>query len=105
MALIIFDYDGVLADTLEDLLQFGQAACDQLDVKHVVTKEDLANLEVMSFATYGRACGVPEHLVNEFVTLCLNAFAEKHSSPAIFTGLEPVLRHLSIRHGSITNLA
>jgi phosphoglycolate phosphatase-like HAD superfamily hydrolase len=26
MALIIFDYDGVLADTLDDLLQLGQEA-------------------------------------------------------------------------------
>lgn len=98
MALIIFDYDGVLADTLADLLQFGQAACNQLGVKHVVTKADLTNLEVMSFATYGRACEIPEHLVDEFVRLCLTSFAEKHSPPAIFTGLEPVLRNLSVRH-------
>jgi phosphoglycolate phosphatase len=98
MALIIFDYDGVLADTLEDLLQFGQAACNQLGVKHVVTKDDLASLEVMSFATYGRACEVPEHLVDEFVRLCLNSFAQKHSPPAIFTNLDYVLRYLSIHH-------
>jgi phosphoglycolate phosphatase-like HAD superfamily hydrolase len=98
MALIIFDYDGVLADTLEDLLQFGQQACDQLGVKHVVTKDDLNNLEVMSFATYGRACEVPEHLVEEFVRICLHCFAEKRSPPAIFTGLSNVIRHLSINH-------
>jgi phosphoglycolate phosphatase-like HAD superfamily hydrolase len=98
MALIIFDYDGVLADTLDDLLQFGQSACNQLGIKHVVTKDDLSNLEVMSFATYGRACEVPESLVDEFVRLCLNSFAEKHSPPAIFLGLDRVLRHLSIHH-------
>ena len=72
MALIIFDYDGVLADTLADLLRFGQQACDQLGVKHTVTQADLSNLEVMSFATYGRACEVPEHLVDEFVKISLN---------------------------------
>src|SRR5512138_1825679 len=98
MALIIFDYDGVLADTLEDLLQFGQAACNQLGVKHVVTKDDLTNLEVMSFATYGQACEVPEHLIDEFVRLCLNSFAEKRSPPAIFTDVGPVLIHLSSHH-------
>ena len=69
MALIIFDYDGVLADTLDDLLQFGQEACDRLGVNHLVTKEDLSNLEVMSFTTYGRACEVPENLVNEFARI------------------------------------
>lgn len=98
MALIIFDYDGVLADTLDDLLLFGQEACNKLGVKHVVTKDDLNNLEVMSFASYGRACDVPEHLVDEFVKICLTFFAEKKSPPAIFTGLRNVVRYLSINH-------
>jgi phosphoglycolate phosphatase len=98
MALIIFDYDGVLADTLDDLLQFGQEACNQLGVKHVVTKDDLNNLEVMSFATYGRACEVPEHLVDEFVKICLNFFSEKKSPPAIFTGLTNVVGQLAVNH-------
>jgi phosphoglycolate phosphatase len=98
MALIIFDYDGVLADTLDDLLQFGQEACDKLGVKYLVTKDDLNNLEVMSFAAYGQACEVPEHLVDEFVKICLNFFAEKQSPPAIFTDLSNVIRHLSVKH-------
>ncbi|RJP47994.1 MAG: HAD family hydrolase [Anaerolineaceae bacterium] len=98
MALIIFDYDGVLADTLDDLLLFGQRACDQLGIKHSVTKADLNDLEVMSFASYGRACEVPEHLVDEFVKICLNFFAEKKSPPAIFAGLGDVLRSLSANH-------
>lgn len=98
MTLIIFDYDGVLADTLDDLIHFGQQACNQLGVRHVVTKDDLSNLEVMSFATYGRACEVPEHLVDEFVKISLNLFAEKKSPPAIFAGMNEVIRHFSIQH-------
>lgn len=98
MALIIFDYDGVLADTLDDLIQFGQEACDQLGVHHAVTKDDLSNLEVMSFATYGRACEVPEHLIDEFVKISLNLFAEKETPPAIFAGLEEAIRHFSANH-------
>ncbi|MBK6647867.1 MAG: HAD family hydrolase [Anaerolineales bacterium] len=98
MALVIFDYDGVLADTLDDLIHFGQEACNQLGVKHVVTKEDLSNLEVMSFATYGRACGVPESLIDKFVKISLNLFAEKESPPAIFDGLSEVISHLSAHH-------
>ena len=98
MALIIFDYDGVLADTLDDLLRFGQEACNKLGVKHLVTKDDLNNLEVMSFATYGRACEVPEHLVDEFVKICLDSIAEKKSPSAIFTGLGDVVRYLAANH-------
>lgn len=95
MALILFDFDGVLADTLGDLLQFGQEACDELGVKHIATPEDLDELEVMSFATYGQQLEVPEHLVDEFVRRCLAKFGEKKSPPDIFKGLDEVIRELS----------
>jgi len=98
MALIIFDYDGVLADTLDDLIHFGQEACDQLGVKHAVTHADLSNLEVMSFTTYGRACEVPEPLIDDFVKISLNLFAEKKSPPAIFDGMSEVIQHFSGQH-------
>jgi phosphoglycolate phosphatase-like HAD superfamily hydrolase len=98
MALILFDYDGVLADTFDDLLQCGQAACSTLGVNHVVKKEDLTNLEVMSFPTYARACEVPEHLVDEFVQICLNHLSEKKNPPAIFKGLIHVVRRLAVHH-------
>ncbi len=98
MALIIFDFDGVLADTLNDLIQFGQEVCDELGVQHVVKKDDLGNLEIMSFASFGRACEVPEHLVDEFVKNCLKRFAEKKSPPAIFDGLSTIVRHFAINN-------
>lgn len=98
MALIIFDFDGVLADTLDDLVRFGQEVCTGLGVKHIVRKEDLSNLESMSFASFGRACEVPEHLVDEFVQRCLKRFAEKKSPPAIFSGLSTIVRSLSIHN-------
>jgi len=98
MALIIFDYDGVLADTFDSLLQSGQEACNKLGVKHLVKKEDINNLEVMSFASFGQACKVPEHLIDEFVEICLSFLAKRKSPPAIFTGLGDVVRHLSVNH-------
>jgi phosphoglycolate phosphatase len=98
MSLILFDFDGVLADTLGDLLQFGQEACNELGVNHIATTEDLDSLEIMSFATYGRQLEVPENLVDEFVRRCLAKFAEKKSPPAIFAGLDEVVRKLSASH-------
>jgi phosphoglycolate phosphatase len=98
MALILFDFDGVLADTLHDLIQFGQEVCDELGIKHTVKKDDLSNLESMSFASFGRACEVPEHLVDEFVHRCLRRFAEKKSPPAIFNGLSTIVRNFAINN-------
>jgi phosphoglycolate phosphatase len=98
MALIIFDFDGVLADTLNDLIQFGQEVCDELGINHAVKKDDLSNLEIMSFASFGRACEVPEHLVDEFVQRCLKRFAEKKSPPAIFNGLSTIIRNFAVHN-------
>jgi phosphoglycolate phosphatase len=101
MALIIFDFDGVLGDTLHDLIQFGQEVCDELGIKHSVKKGDLSNLESMSFASFGRACEVPEYLVDEFVQRCLKRFAEKKSPPAIFNGLSTIVRNLAINNALV----
>jgi len=98
MVLILLDFDGVLADTLGDLLQFGQEACDELGVQHIAVQEDLSSLEVMSFATYGHQMGVPDSLLDEFVRRCLEKFARKKSPPAIFDGLTPVIQRLAEGH-------
>lgn len=98
MSLILFDFDGVLADTLDDMIQFAQEACDELEVHHTVVYDDLCNLEVMSFGTFGRACEVPENLVGEFVRKCTGKFAGKKTPPAIFDGLPEVIRKLSERN-------
>jgi len=95
MTLILFDFDGVLADTLDDLIQFGQEACNELGVSHIATPNDLDVLEIMSFATYGRQLEVPESLVDEFVRRCLEKIAGKKSPPSIFKGLGEVIRELS----------
>jgi phosphoglycolate phosphatase-like HAD superfamily hydrolase len=80
------------------LLLFGQEACNKLRVQYLVTKDDLSNLEVMSFSSYTRACEVPEHLIDQFVKICLSLFGEKVSPPAIFNGLNDVIKYLSINH-------
>ena len=98
MALILFDFDGVLAHTLNDLLQFGQEVCNDLGVQHYVVAEDLSTLEVMSFATFGRACEVPETLIDEVVRRCVGKVASKKSPPEIFAGLAQVVRDLSAKH-------
>jgi phosphoglycolate phosphatase len=98
MTLILFDFDGVLADTLADMLHFAQEACDELGVTHPVIQTDLSELEVMSFATFGRACEVPEHLVDEFVRRCVGKFAAKKTPPSIFDGLGEVMLKLAERH-------
>lgn len=98
MTLILFDYDGVLADTLDDLLRFSQEICDELDVRHHVVKEDISTLEAMSFANLGRRVEIPEELIEEFVRRSLEKVANKKSPPRIFQELAEVVKDLSTRH-------
>jgi phosphoglycolate phosphatase-like HAD superfamily hydrolase len=98
MALILFDFDGVLADTLGDMIQFGQEACDELGVAHIVTTDDLNLLEVMSLAEYGRQLEVPKDLIDDFVSRCLTRFIHKPHPPKIFDGMAQVVEKLSAGH-------
>ena len=98
MTLILFDFDGVLADTLDDLLQFSQEICTELGVRHQVVKEDISTLEAMSFANLGRQMEVPEPLIEEFVCRSLDKVANKKYPPRIFPGLANAVRDLSARN-------
>ena len=96
MALILFDFDGVLADTLDDMLNFAQAVCAELGINRIPTPEDLDALEAMSFAEYGRQLSVPPSLVDEFVSRCLRRFIEKPHPPKIFDGMAEAVKQLSM---------
>jgi phosphoglycolate phosphatase len=98
MALILLDFDGVLADTLDDMLRFGQQACQELGVARVATKRDLESLETMSLLDFGRQLGVPLPLLDAFVRRVVEKFNAQKSPPAIFAGMEEVIRELSARH-------
>jgi len=98
MALIIFDFDGVLADTLDDMLNFAQAVCTELGVNRIPTPTDLDALETMSFVEYGKQLGVPATLIDEFVSRCLKRFIEKPHPPKIFLGMAEVVEQLSNHH-------
>src|SRR5512141_2002085 len=98
MALIIFDFDGVLADTIDDMLNFAQAVCMELGIDRVPTPADLDALETMSFVEYGKQLGVPPALANEFARRCLMRFVERSHPPKIFDGMVQVIEQLSVRH-------
>lgn len=95
MSLILFDFDGVLADTIEDMIRFAQESCEELGIAHKVIVSDLSTLETMSFREYGRNCEIPDSLLEKFVQLCLKKFASKKSPPAIFDGMPQVMMELA----------
>ena len=91
MAIILFDFDGVLADTLEDMLAFAREACLQMGLPRNPTPADLGALETMSFAEYGRQLRLPPQYIDEFVSLCLQMFKHRLHPPRIFDGMQQVV--------------
>ena len=91
MPIILFDFDGVLADTLSDMLTFAQEACAQLGFPRTPTSADLNALETMSFVEYGRQLKLPPEHVDAFVRHCLRMFNNRPGPPKIFDGMAKVV--------------
>jgi phosphoglycolate phosphatase len=95
VTLILFDFDGVLADTLDDMLSFARDACAELGIHRIAMPADLASLETMSFVEYGRQLRVPSHLLDKFTDGCLKRFGQRSRPPKIFDGMKQVVEQLS----------
>lgn len=91
MPVILFDFDGVLADTMEDVLAFGQEACAQLGFECHPSPADLDALDTMSVADYGRQLKLPPEYIEEFISRYLQLFIQKTTPPKLFPGMERVI--------------
>jgi phosphoglycolate phosphatase len=98
MAIILFDFDGVLADTLEDVLDFGREAAAQVGFVRNPTPADLEVLETMAVPDYGRQLDLPPQHIDEFVERYLEMFTQKPSSPKLFQGMGQVVTQAAKHH-------
>jgi phosphoglycolate phosphatase len=89
---ILFDYDGVLADTLTDMLRFAGETCAEMGYPREPTAADLDALETMSFVDYGLRLGIPADRAQEFARRTMARFEARAEPPPIFSGMETVVR-------------
>ena len=95
--ILIFDFDGVLADTLQPMLTYAGQVCQELGYPCEPTQADLEALERMEFSEYGRQLGIPEEKIGTFVTRNFELFLNHKEPLAITPGLEPILTELSTK--------
>jgi phosphoglycolate phosphatase-like HAD superfamily hydrolase len=95
---LIFDFDGVLADTRDDILRFAEVACAELGYPCRATLGDLNALEHMSFDNLARRLGVPEERVEAFTKRSFELFNARSQPPAVVAGMPAVVAQLSERH-------
>jgi phosphoglycolate phosphatase-like HAD superfamily hydrolase len=97
MSIIIFDFDGVLADTEDPMLRFSGIACEELGYPCQPLRAHLEAAEPMSFANLGRQLGLPEAIVPAFVQRSLELFSQNPDPLKAFPGMEAVLNQSSKR--------
>jgi phosphoglycolate phosphatase len=88
----LFDYDGVLADTLADMLQYAGETCAEMGHARIPTSADLDALEMMSFVDYGLQLGIPANLAQEFARRTIARFEARAEPPTLFPGMDGVVR-------------
>lgn len=93
----LFDYDGVLADTLADMLRFAGETCAELGYARTPTPADLDALERMSLVDYGLQLGIPADRTQEFTRRMAARFETKDEPPALFPGMDAVVREAARR--------
>jgi phosphoglycolate phosphatase-like HAD superfamily hydrolase len=93
--ILIFDFDGVLADSLDPMLVFARQVCHEMGYTRIPIQEDLEALERMEFAEYGRQLGIAEELIPTFVRRNFELFSQRDEPLEIFPGMEGVIKQLS----------
>jgi phosphoglycolate phosphatase-like HAD superfamily hydrolase len=92
---LIFDFDGVLADTRDDILRFAEMACAELGCPCQASAEDLDVLEHMSFDKLARQLNIPEEKVELFVKRSFELFNARHHPPDVVSGISDVVAQLA----------
>ena len=92
---ILFDFDGVLADTLDDMLSISKEVCADLGYPRDPSPHDLDALDSMDILSYGRQLELPANRLDEFGARMVEEFRLKQEPPAIFPGLAEVVRQIA----------
>jgi phosphoglycolate phosphatase len=96
--IIIFDFDGVMADTRLFMLQTTGEICAQLGHPCTPTPADQEALDVMSFDNLGRQVGLPEHLIPEYTRRILAVFNDYPQPMPAVDSIAQVIEQLASDH-------
>jgi phosphoglycolate phosphatase len=93
--ILIFDFDGVLVDSLGPMLRYAEQVCNELGYPHIPTQKDLEILDRMEFSELGRQLGIPEEKINTFVARNHELFYNRQEPLAIVQEMDSVINIIS----------
>jgi phosphoglycolate phosphatase len=93
--LLLFDYDGVLADTFQLFFDVFIETQRSLGMGRPPTMQDAVSLEVQSFVGVAEAIGIPDHMISLFETSATECLIKKMVDVHLFPEIPPILEALS----------
>ena len=95
--LVLFDYDGVIVDSFNTLLDLCIQAQRDLGCGRQPAREDFETIETLDFESVGRLIGIPESLVPTYSD---NIFSlqQKSWSVSLFPGISKTFCALALKH-------
>ena len=92
---IIFDFDGVLADSLDMMLSYPAQASRELGYPSQPSPADLEVLDTMSIDSLGRQLNLPEEIIPAYKQRVIDLLSSSHELPPIFDGMVEVIVSLA----------
>ena len=96
--ILLFDFDGTIAETLDFILRHATEACRRLGYKGKASREDVDALEIMGFHELGRRLKVPEVEIDTFVEYVFQGFASEEVRVPAIPGMPEVIVRLAERN-------
>lgn len=92
---IIFDFDGVLADSLATMLDYAGQVCVELGTTITPTISDLEALEKMEFSAFALQLGIPDEQIETFVMRNHELFSDREEPIPMKPGMGVVVADLA----------
>ena len=96
--LLLFDYDGVLADTFQLFLDVFIETQRAFGAGRLPTVVDAVSLEEQSFRGVAQMIGIPENLISRFESNAHKRLTKKMMNVELFPEIPPVLMSLAGKH-------
>lgn len=102
-SVIIFDYDGVLIDSLDDALSAGREFCHSVSHDRSLTRDTIKALENMTYYELARSVGFQDEQVERFAAYVFEQFQAIGPSMAFFPEIESLLHRICSKNIAIVS--
>jgi phosphoglycolate phosphatase len=96
--LILFDYDGVIADSLQHNVGICKECCTRLGFDFLPPLDDIRNMENMTFEALGSLMGLTDDETDAFKRCVFDCLISRAEAVPVFPGIHQLLKELSQNH-------